>query len=145
MVQFRNINVSAKSPVDEWGIEGLLTAIERGGVREWSRILRAADAAPDSEFRAELDEALALAEGGGTEVIRLGISRMDASWEDRVQREARTAFRMADTTISDFAEQVGTSRSRMSTYLSGKTMPGAVLLLKMQDVGHRRRAELIAR
>lgn len=145
MVQFRNINVSAESPVDEWGSEGLLTAIERGSVREWSRILRAVDAAPGSELRAELDEALDLAEGGGADVIRLGISQIDASWEDRVQQEARTAFFMADTTISDFAEQVGTSRSRMSTYLSGKTMPGAALLLKMQDVGRRRRDELIAR
>jgi transcriptional regulator with XRE-family HTH domain len=34
----------------------------------------------------------------------------------------------------DFAERIGTSRSRLSTYLSGKVVPSATLMVRMRRV-----------
>ena len=35
----------------------------------------------------------------------------------------------------NFAEQIGTSRSLLSTYTSGKVVPSATLMLRMRRVG----------
>jgi transcriptional regulator with XRE-family HTH domain len=38
---------------------------------------------------------------------------------------------------SEFAERIGTSRSRLSTYMSGKVVPSATLMVRMRRVaGH---------
>jgi transcriptional regulator with XRE-family HTH domain len=34
----------------------------------------------------------------------------------------------------DFAERIGTSRSRLSTYTSGKVVPSATLMVRMRRV-----------
>ena len=41
MLKFRNLNVTPEDPVDTWGVEGLLTAIERGGAVDWAKITHA--------------------------------------------------------------------------------------------------------
>ncbi len=144
MLKFRNLTVTPDDPVDQWGVEGLLTAIERGTHPDWARVTRAARAAGrESALRQELEEALDLAEGGGKQAILSSLRRDDETPEQRVQRRIRRAFNMADMSITDFAERVGTSRSRMSTYLSGKTMPLASVLERMEAVGHSRRAEVM--
>lgn len=76
-------------------------------------------------------------------LLQKSLQIADATPEERVHRRIRAAFNMAEMTITDFAEKVGTSRSRMSTYLSGKTMPLAPVLEKMEMVAHARRAEIM--
>jgi transcriptional regulator with XRE-family HTH domain len=36
--------------------------------------------------------------------------------------------------VQDFAERTGTSRSRLSTYMSGKVVPSAALMMQMRRV-----------
>jgi len=38
MLKFRNIDVDPDSAVEEWGVEGILCAFERGGVEDWRKI-----------------------------------------------------------------------------------------------------------
>ena len=38
MAGFRNIRATLDDPVAQWGFEGLLAAIERGGMKQWNRI-----------------------------------------------------------------------------------------------------------
>ena len=38
MLKFRNIDVSPNDPVEEWGVEGILCAFERGHVDDWRKI-----------------------------------------------------------------------------------------------------------
>jgi hypothetical protein len=140
VLKFRNITASPDDSVDRWGVEGLLIAIERGTAPDWSKVIKSTLASgPQSELRKDLDEALSLAEGGGKAAIELVLLREEESPEKRVQRRIRVAFLMADMTFTEFAAQVGTSRSRMSTYLSGKTMPLAHVLEKMEMIGRARR------
>ena len=78
MLKFRNLNVTPEDPVDTWGVEGLLTAIERGGAVDWAKITHAVRlAGPASEIRQELNEALELADGGGRSAIEVALRRAD--------------------------------------------------------------------
>ena len=143
MLKFRNLTVSPDDPVDVWGVEGLLTAIERGTAPDWAKITRAVRlAGPASELRKELEEALDLADGGGVPVLRLALRQMDASPEERVMRNVRQLFAMSEMTVTEFAERVGASRTRMSSYIAGRTMPLASALEKMETVAQARRDEV---
>jgi DNA-binding transcriptional regulator YiaG len=144
MMKFRNLTVTPDDPVDTWGVEGLLTAIERGGGRDWSRVACAAIAAgPDSVLWVDLAQALEVSDGGGRTLIALMLKQSQATPEERVRARIRKAFNMANMSITDFAERCGTSRSRMSTYLSGKTEPMSSMLEKMEMVGSSRRDEIM--
>ena len=48
-----------------------------------------------------------------------------------VARRVREAIDRSGLTASDFALQVGTSASRLSTYASGRVMPSASMLLRI--------------
>jgi hypothetical protein len=38
MLKFRNINASPSDPVEQWGVEGILCAFERGSIDDWGKI-----------------------------------------------------------------------------------------------------------
>jgi len=42
MLKFRNINVNPSDPVEQWGVEGILCAFERGSVEDWRKIWKSA-------------------------------------------------------------------------------------------------------
>jgi len=77
MLMFRNIDVDPSQPVAEWGVEGILSAIERGSAIDWGRVLLAYDAAaPGSVLRLEVREALACADPE-LPIVALFTYRMD--------------------------------------------------------------------
>ena len=60
----------------------------------------------------------------------------------------RAAVERAGVTKAEFASAVGTSASRLSTYLSGKVIPSAALLMRIErtansNVRVRRRLEAL--
>ena len=134
-VQFRNLEVTPRDPVERWGPEGILTAIDRGGLAEWRRISRALAAGPHGPVAADLEEALELAEdAGAARVLQLALERARASEAERVGWRLREYVWRANMTQAEFARAVGTSPSRMSTYLSGSVTPSAVMLERMRRV-----------
>lgn len=40
-VKFRSLTVTPDHPVAEWGVEGIVAAIDRGGVEDWSKVIGA--------------------------------------------------------------------------------------------------------
>ena len=38
MLKFRNMDISSDSPVENWGVEGILCAFERGHINDWQKI-----------------------------------------------------------------------------------------------------------
>ena len=64
----------------------------------------------------------------------VGNARSQADLRDREEaaRRVRAAADRSGSTVTDFAARMGTSRSRMSTYLSGKVTPSAALLVRME-------------
>jgi hypothetical protein len=64
-----------------------------------------------------------------------------ASWppiQNRRTRasEVRVLVTRSGLSKPEFAERIGTSRSRLSTYMSGKVVPSATLMVRMQRLAH---------
>lgn len=64
MLKFRNIDVCVSDSVEEWGFEGILTVLERGGLPEWGRLYQALRKNPYGKVAGELEEAISATEGG---------------------------------------------------------------------------------
>lgn len=68
-LKFRNLNVTPDDPVEQWGVEGLLTAIDRGSLKHWHRIIAAVTADPDGHVTKDLAQATEMAEDVGVAAL----------------------------------------------------------------------------
>ena len=134
MLKFRNIEATPQDPVEEWGTEGILTALDRGTVRHWAQIVQAAKD-PESAVAQELAEALQMSNRRPAVIWvneQLKIKR--ATPESRVAQQLKIMLIQSGLNQSEFAEALGTSSSRMSTYLSAKVTPNAAFMIRAQDL-----------
>lgn len=138
-LKFRNITASPDDPVETWPFEGILAAIERGTLPDWRRLATAIRADPWGPVAQQVVEAIRLARPYGTaELLTAAIdrARMLAAESERedVASEVRRLVSRSGLPTQDFAERIGTSRSRLSTYMSGKVVPSAALMVRMRRV-----------
>lgn len=143
---FRNIDASPHDPVESWPYEGLVTAIERGSLSDWRRIAAAIRQAPWGSVARGVEAYAAYGEEVDTAALLLEAirrARVVAEEADRaeVTRRVRAAVERSGLPARRFAEEVGTSASRLSTYRSGSVQPSAAMLLRME----RESARLAAR
>lgn len=136
-LRFRNITASPADPVATWPFEGVLAAVERGTLPDWRRLAHAIQADPWGPVAQQVLEAVRLARPQGTSELLTGVvvrARTLAGAAERaeVAGEVRTLVRESGLSQQDFAQRIGTSRSRLSTYLSGKVTPSAALLVRMR-------------
>lgn len=68
-LKFRNLNVTPDDPVEQWGVEGILTAIDRGSLKHWKRITASVTANPHGEVAKDLAQAVELAEDAGVTAL----------------------------------------------------------------------------
>jgi predicted XRE-type DNA-binding protein len=138
MLRFRNLTVSPTDPVDTWGVEGVLAAIDRGGLAEWRRIARAVHEAPYGAAAADLEQALDVAEGvGAAAALRASLERARMSEAQRLGRKLGEYVARSGLSQAEVARRVGTSPSRMSTYVSGKVVPSGVLVERARKLSER--------
>jgi DNA-binding transcriptional regulator YiaG len=147
-LKFRNIDASPEDPVDSWPFEGVLAAVERGTLPDWRRLVAAVNADPWGPVAQQVLEAVQLSRPYGTAELLEGAvarARKLAADSDREQVacEIRELVRCSGLSKQDFAERIGTSRSRLSTYLSGKVTPSAALMVRMRRVARRGRPTTI--
>lgn len=143
-MKFRNLNITPADPVDRWGVEGILTAIDRGGLQHWRRINRAVQKDPYGTVAADLDEALEIAEDSGVvQLLRRGLDDARRSERDRFAQVFRALVDDYAGTHQDVAQLLGTSRSRVSSYCSGAVVPSAVAFATLEDAVAYRRADLV--
>lgn len=134
---FRNIHTSPSDPVASWGVEGLLTAIERGGINEWVRIVRAVRADPEGQMVAELTEALDVADAPGVVALfRRELARAKDPDRSEVVRRLRRAWRSSGMTQAQLAEAGGIPTSSLKSYLSGRRDPRAQVAARIERVAH---------
>ncbi|MGH3615349.1 MAG: helix-turn-helix domain-containing protein [Pseudonocardia sp.] len=139
---FRNIEVSPDDPVETWPTEAVLTALERGGLSHWRRLAAAIRADPWGPVARRVEEALAIAERYGVAplfVDAVRAARERAERAERAEVAAEIGRLLGDSGLgrAEFAAAVGTSPSRLSTYLSGRITPSAALLVRMRRVARR--------
>lgn len=141
-LRLRNVDADPDGPVEAWPAEAVRTAIERGGLAHWHRLAMAIDADPWGPVARRVEEAVAVdpAEGSGAllaEVLRVARDRAQASERAEVAGEITRLLAASGLTHARFASRVGTSASRLSTYLQGTVTPSAALLVRMRRVAGR--------
>ncbi|WP_454294782.1 helix-turn-helix domain-containing protein [Salana multivorans] len=133
MVAFRNLEIDSSAPVNEWGVEGLASAIDRGGLAEWRRIAHAINADPAGEVALDLEEALEIAESPGvTASLRRILDEARLSEREQTAKEFSRMVRRTGLGRAELAMRLGTSRSRLSTYETGATTPSAVMWQRLR-------------
>ena len=138
-LKFRNVDASPDDPVETWPFEGILAAVERGTLPDWDRLATAIRADPWGPVAQQVLEAVRLSRPYGTnELLEAVVARarrlaMDSE-RDTVASEVRDLAGRSGLSKQEFADRIGTSRSRLSTYMSGKVVPSATLMVRMRRV-----------
>lgn len=138
-VRFRHLDVDADAPVATWPTEGVIAALERGSLTDWGRIAEAVRADPWGLVARRLEDALAATRPYGVAPLMermLHEARRRAESEERaeVARRVTALLEASGLSRSAFAEAIGTSTSRLSTYVTGRVAPSSTLLVRMERV-----------
>lgn len=134
-LKFRNLTIGPDDPVDVWGVEGMLAALDRGGLADWTRIRRTIERDPHGAASLDLEQALDLAEdSGAVTLMRMHLDRARWSEAEQVADRIRRFVRESGLSNAVFAERIGTSASRLSTYTRGSVTPSAVMFERMRKV-----------
>jgi DNA-binding transcriptional regulator YiaG len=138
-LRFRNVNATPADPVESWPFEGVLSAVERGSLVDWRRLMAAVRRDPWGSVARDLEQALEVARPYGTAVLlerALQQARQAAASAEcaEVARRVRKSFEASGLDRAAFAARIGTSTSRLSTYLTGRVAPSSTLLVRMERV-----------
>jgi predicted XRE-type DNA-binding protein len=138
-LRFRNLTASPHDPVDTWPFEGILAAVERGTLPDWRRLADVIRADPWGPVAQQVLEAVRLSHPYGTAELLEGVigrARQMAIDSERNEVASEVKRLVSDSGLSQqgFADRIGTSRSRLSTYMSGKVIPSASLMVRMEHV-----------
>lgn len=138
-LKFRNITASPDDPVETWPFEGILAAIERGTLPDWRRLAQAIAADPWGPVAQQVLEAIQMSRPYGTTELLEGVvaraRKLAADTErEQVASEVRELVARSGLSRQDFAGRMGTSRTRLSTYMAGKVVPSAALMVRMRGV-----------
>jgi hypothetical protein len=136
---FRNVNASPTDPVAAWPYEALVTCLERGLVPDWRPVFDQIRAHPWGSTARRVERICVTTQDRAVaNLFRLAVDRAreDAQQVERteVAERVRAAILASGRTAAEFAAEVGTSASRLSTYASGRVMPSAAMLLRVERV-----------
>lgn len=139
-LKFRNLGTTPDAPVESWPFEGVLAAVERGSLPDWGRLAKAIGVDPWGAVARQVEEALEISRPYGTyELLKAVVAqaRRRAAEAERLQVAKQMSELLARSGLSraEFASRLGTSASRLSTYISGKVTPSAALMARAGRVG----------
>jgi DNA-binding XRE family transcriptional regulator len=134
---FRNVDADVADPVSSWPQEALQAALERGDLTHWRRVAAEIRDWPWGRVARGVEEILTYSRPYGVtglmeRAIDAARQRAARSEIDEVASRIRGLRESSGLSVSEFARLVGTSRSRMSTYLAGKVVPSAAMLVRME-------------
>ena len=139
VVQFTRLTTSWHDPIDQWPYEAVVTTMERGLVSDWQPILRDLRARPFgriaryvTHYAKNPDDKAAAA--FFAEALRRARVAQEESEREEVIRRIRRAIDATERSQADFAKVIGTSASRLSTYLSGQVTPSATMLIRIENL-----------
>lgn len=138
-VVLRNVDVDPASPLDTWPYEALVTLVERGSVIVWARLAAAVHDDPWGDVARQVEDHLSYERPYGVApLLERAVERMRREAADReravVAAEVDELARRSGLSTADLARRLGTSRSRLATYRSGRGTPAATLLVRLRAV-----------
>lgn len=136
-LRFRNVDASVDDPVETWPFEAVLTALDRGGLPEWRRLAAAVREHPWGQVARNVLHAVEVARPQGVSEVMTDVvaaARRDAEAEERAEVATTVAGLVAASgrTQAALARDLGTSASRLSTYVSGRVTPSAAFLVRLR-------------
>jgi len=139
---FRNVDASPDDAVSIWPLEAIQTALERGGLGNWRRMADAIRAEPWGPVARRVEETAMYSRPYGVaaafeRVISRAREAAEASEREAVAAEVHRLVRASGLNRVEFATLVGTSASRLSTYVTGKVTPSAAMLVRMRRTQRR--------
>jgi DNA-binding transcriptional regulator YiaG len=134
---FRNVDASPEDPVSKWPLEAIQTALDRGGLSHWHRLANAIQAQPWGPIARRVEEVLTYSRPYGVaplmeRVIARAREETEVAEREAVAAEVDQLVRASGFSRAEFASRIGTSASRLSTYVTGKVTPSAALLIRMR-------------
>ena len=134
---FRNVDADPADPVETWPAEAVRTALEGGGLSHWKRLRASIIDDPWGPVARRVEEAIAVDPPYGAgplfaDVIADARARSETDERDAVAAEIQDLLDRSGLTRTEFASRIGTSTSRLSTYLTGRVTPSAALLVRMR-------------
>lgn len=136
---FRNLTTAPEEPLERWPSEAVTTALERGDLRDLAHLASAVTADPWGRTARQIEEALGHTRPYGVaELMEAAIRR--ARWRAQsaeraaVAAELRELIAQSGLSRAEFASRMGTSRSRLSTYVTGTVVPSAALMVRARGI-----------
>jgi DNA-binding transcriptional regulator YiaG len=134
---FRNVDVDEDAPLATWPYEALVTLVERGGVVDWARLADAVFDDPWGPVARQLEEYLSYERPYGVAPLLERVverARAEAAARERaaVAQEVDELVRRSGLPTGDLARRLGTSRTRLSTYRSGRVTPSAAFMVRLR-------------
>ncbi|GIU84938.1 MAG: hypothetical protein KatS3mg008_1713 [Acidimicrobiales bacterium] len=138
-LRFRNVDASPEDDVRTWPYEALVEAIDHGLVQDWKPIFDEIRRAPWGRVTRRVEHYLSYREPDGVGTlfalaIEAARERAAQAERDEVAARVRAAVARSGLTAAEFAKCVGTSPSRLSTYMTGKVVPSATMLLRIEKM-----------
>lgn len=138
-MRFRNVEVDERAPVETWPSEAIQAALERGSLVAWRRLAAAIQADPWGPVARAVEEVLGYSRPYGVadameRVVADARALARVAEREAVASELGGLLRASGLRREEFASRLGTSASRLSTYLSGKVLPSAALLVRARRV-----------
>lgn len=136
-VAFRNVDVDPATSVATWPYEALVTIIERGTIGDWLVLTREFDRDPWGSVARQIEEYLAYEQPYGVAPLlsrALARARRQSGARERAEVAAEVAdlVERSGLSLAELASRVGTSRTRLSTYRSGRVVPSAAMLVRLR-------------
>jgi DNA-binding transcriptional regulator YiaG len=136
---FRNLTIDPSAPVAQWPTEAVQAALERGDLADWHRLAVEVGQRPWGRTARQIEEVLTYSRPYGVAemmetVIARARQRAQRREREEVAAEVRRAVDGSGLSRAEFAATIGTSPSRLSTYLSGKVVPSATMMVRIRTV-----------
>jgi hypothetical protein len=138
-VDFRNVDASPSDDVSTWPYEALVETIDRGLVSDWQPLFAEIRRSPWGVVARRIERYLSYRDPDGvgtlfTLAIAQARTETERAERDEVAQRVRDAVERSGLSKGRFAALVGTSGSRLSTYLSGTVTPSAAMLVRIERI-----------
>jgi len=136
---FRNVDVDRNAPLDQWPAEAIETIIDRGSLSDWSQLADAIRRNPWGAAARAAETVVGWKEHYGVDALLVTVIRHAREDVTRRGREAyaqqiRAWRAQTGMTLRQFAQEAGTSASRLSDYEHAKVAPTTDVLGRLAHV-----------
>lgn len=134
---FRNVDGSRDDAVEDWPTEALDAALTRGSLADWARINAAIRRQPWGRVARTVEAILGYSRPYGVDLLMeraIARARASADARDRaaVAEDVRRLVTASGLSRAQVAALLGTSTTRLSTYVTGRVTPSAAFMVRLR-------------